>query len=151
MTGFPRKLTNQERAVIEFLLPAEFPGSDEYRVQLESAVVAERCPCGCLEFLVVPDAASPSADDRGMSIAAWSEEQLVDLALETRGGYVRGDSLMWYGEDAHRLQPDLSTFAITITRPEDRRLQRPTWWRRLQLLAHQRRIRHASNKRPSPA
>src|SRR5690348_70359 len=43
----PRPLSSEERALVEFLLSAEFPGRDELNSQLGVAEVVGICECGC--------------------------------------------------------------------------------------------------------
>jgi hypothetical protein len=49
MTHFsqPRELKPNERAMIEFLLTADFPGRDELREQVGCVGVVWDCDCGC--------------------------------------------------------------------------------------------------------
>lgn len=44
---YPRRLTNEERAVLDALLCQEFPGAEALRRQAMSVVVTARCDCGC--------------------------------------------------------------------------------------------------------
>jgi len=43
----PRPLSLDERALMDFLLSAEFPGRDELKSQLEVAQAVGICECGC--------------------------------------------------------------------------------------------------------
>lgn len=43
----PRGLRTPERALIEFLLTADFPGRNELREQLDHVEVVWVCDCGC--------------------------------------------------------------------------------------------------------
>jgi len=43
----PRPLSSEERALVEFLLSAEFPGRDQLNSQLGFAEVVGTCECGC--------------------------------------------------------------------------------------------------------
>lgn len=47
MNSMNRLLRERERALLDFLLSADFPGCEELRVQAAVASVAGRCECGC--------------------------------------------------------------------------------------------------------
>ena len=118
MSEFPRPLTEAEQSVLRLLLSIDFPGVDEYRDQVHSAVVTARCPCGCLEFTILVPDGLPSAAGPGR-VSGWSEEQQVHLELETHAGRLVGVRLVWFGADEFRLAPDLSTFDVSVlTAPE---------------------------------
>jgi len=45
--SFPRDLTSEERALVQWMLEHGEPGADRYLSQLEEAVVISGCSCGC--------------------------------------------------------------------------------------------------------
>ncbi|WP_084259587.1 hypothetical protein [Microtetraspora malaysiensis] len=47
MSSSERHLSVEEQAVILALLAQDFPGADELRAQVPSAVISGRCACGC--------------------------------------------------------------------------------------------------------
>lgn len=114
VADFPRALTEAERSVLQLLLSIDFPGVSEYREQVPHATVADRCPCGCLEFSVEVADGGRAAANAPVLVSAWSEEQQVHLALETRDGRLAGVGLMWFGDDQFRLEPDLATFEVVV-------------------------------------
>ncbi|WP_326836025.1 hypothetical protein VSH64_14070 [Amycolatopsis rhabdoformis] len=57
----PRPLTTRERATLDLLLSPDFPGAEELRSQVSSAVVVGRCDCGCPTIDFQVDAAAPPA------------------------------------------------------------------------------------------
>ena len=55
----PRPVSEEERAVLDFLLEEPFVGRDELIGQLAGIRVSQECTCGChsIVFVVAPDAA----------------------------------------------------------------------------------------------
>jgi len=45
--SFPRPLTDEERALVKWMLEHGEPGADRYLSQLNEAVVISGCACGC--------------------------------------------------------------------------------------------------------
>jgi hypothetical protein len=56
MNSVQRSLRDDERALLDFLLSADFPGRDELRKQADTASVVGECQCGCgtIELQVKP-------------------------------------------------------------------------------------------------
>lgn len=148
MTDYPRALTGVERSMLDYLLSEDFPGVREYRAQVATAAVTDRCSCGCLDLDLAVAQDALSADDAGYWVQAWSERQQVSLALDTVAGRLVGVRMMWFGDEEHRLDPDFYTFEIELISPEDRRPVRASWTRRLRALLlgqhtqHRRTSRH---------
>lgn len=140
------ELTVLERRVVEMLLAADFPGAEGYRAQLATATVTWRCTCGCLAFDVEVDESLPAADDQSVGVSALSEEQQVHLGLEAESGYLRGVTLMWFGDEENRIAPDLTTFEVTVTTLMDRWPVRPSWWRKLNFWIARRRLRRQTGR-----
>ncbi|WP_103337067.1 hypothetical protein [Amycolatopsis sp. CA-126428] len=55
----PRPLTPNERATLNTLLAADFPGAAELRAQAATARVTGRCGCGCPTIDLAVDGATP--------------------------------------------------------------------------------------------
>ena len=47
MTSFPRPLTHEERALVQWMLQHGEPGTETFLQQLDEAVVSGGCGCGC--------------------------------------------------------------------------------------------------------
>lgn len=81
----PRDLKTEERAVLEFLMTAEFPGRDDLNDQLKSVMAVGVCDCGCGTI----DLAVKDRDARATTHAALSVEAFgsgVDVLLFVRDG-----------------------------------------------------------------
>jgi hypothetical protein len=64
-TRLPRELTSPERAILDLLLAAEFPGCEILRQQAEGVRVSGRCGCGCAtRLLKVDPTAAPAFPER---------------------------------------------------------------------------------------
>jgi hypothetical protein len=76
----PRPLTPNERATLDTLLAADFPGAAELRAQAPTARVTGRCGCGC-----------PSIDlqvDRTLPLATVAEAPVAIEADAPGGGLI---------------------------------------------------------------
>jgi hypothetical protein len=94
-----RPLTAEERAILDHLLTADFPGAVELRRQAAFAEVVGRCPCGCATIEVEVDTVrSPAAEvsDRA-PVEALGRSQAFDLLLFVDEGYL--SSVEIYGVD----------------------------------------------------
>src|SRR6187455_1997163 len=110
---FPRAMTEEERAVIDFLLGAEFPGVESLREQARHATVTGLCGCGCPSFgLLVDRALAEQAPTLGHPVRAEADspDEPFSLLLFTERGWLDGVELVWYGEAPPSTFPDLSVF-----------------------------------------
>lgn len=57
-----RALKSSERAALDVLLAADFPGAVELRAQAPTARVIDTCKCGCPTINLTVDQAAPVAD-----------------------------------------------------------------------------------------
>ncbi|MEU7002993.1 hypothetical protein [Nonomuraea sp. NPDC046570] len=109
MSTGERPLSAEEQVVILALLAQDFPGAEELRAQVPSAVVTGHCGCGCATVNLRPGTGpralnSPVQD--GVLISAY-----------TRG---RGDGVLLFVEDGH-----LSCLEIYATEDEPAPLPHP--------------------------
>jgi hypothetical protein len=74
----PRSLTSGERMLVDFLLAGPC-GSEELRVQAETAEVVRRCSCGCASIGLRVDPSAPrSATDGWVPISARRQTSIAD-------------------------------------------------------------------------
>jgi hypothetical protein len=95
-----RPLTELERAILDFLLTAEFPGRGELRAQADHVRVTGRCRCGCATVdLTVDRAAAPLAQVGERMVAdSMSRDEEYGLLLFVDDGYL--SSVEIYGNAA---------------------------------------------------
>lgn len=91
MSDGERHLSAEEQAVILALLAQDFPGAEELRAQVSSAVIAGRCGCGCatLDFrsgMGPPALACPVQD--GVLISAFTRARGDGVLLFVEDGYL---------------------------------------------------------------
>ena len=116
----PRPLSPEERALMEFLLSAEFPGRDELRSQLDSVEAIGACECGCgtVSLQVAKSAAGVSAE-KPIPVKAYGE--LVDVILLARNGFLSSLELVFHDPRAPRPFPkpgDLKLWVRPAPRPQ---------------------------------
>jgi hypothetical protein len=97
----PRPLSADERAVLDHLLSAEFPGVDALRVQAEHARVCDRCTCGCPTVGLVVDRSAVSARLARPAPHAQTERsgQLLMVEATRRGAWPPEEVLLFVSED----------------------------------------------------
>lgn len=107
-----RPLTEQERAILDFLLAADVQGTAELRRQAEGAR-AQRWHCGCASIdLLVDRTRAPRAPvETRPAIEAHSIEQedplgLFDLLLWVDDGWLSAVEIVEYGFERHEDSPD---------------------------------------------
>jgi hypothetical protein len=108
-------MTNEERAVLEFLLEPDFLGAGTLRDQARHAEVTGLCGCGCPSFsLAVDKSASSRAEVDPRTPAAEAEsiddDPLYQLLLFTHDGWLDYVELIWYVESPPSSFPALSAF-----------------------------------------
>ncbi|MEV7012113.1 hypothetical protein [Streptosporangium sp. NPDC051022] len=104
-----RRLSPEEQAVILALLAQDFPGADEFRAQVPSAVVTGGCRCGCATVNLRPGT-GPAALDSPIRYGV-----LVSAYVRTRG-----DGVLLFVEDGH-----LSCLEVYATEDEPAPLPHP--------------------------
>jgi hypothetical protein len=118
---FPRPLTENERAVVEALLPeGGFRDVETYRAQLEAVTVVGRCTCGCPTVdLRVEDSAPRSAHPGVPSLPLWATtgdpndaEDVVDITLWAPEGVLTELNVSWYGKRPPAELPDAGKLTV---------------------------------------
>ena len=93
----PRPLKAQERALVEFLRSADFPGRDELRSQLNSVEAVGMCECGCGTVSVLVKSSVPRATCREpVPVEAHGDE--IEVLLFVRGGLLTSLEIVDYGD-----------------------------------------------------
>jgi hypothetical protein len=98
-----RPLAEEERAALDFLLTADFPGVDELRLQAPAMQVVGRCPCGCatIEFEVDADRAPAAVVVPRVPVEASGADKPFGLLLFVDDGHLSSleiwstDDEMW--------------------------------------------------------
>ena len=112
---FPRRLTENERAILEALTPpGEFRDADVYRSQLDHVTVVGRCPCRCPTIDLRVGETAPRSTHPGVpSLPLWGTagdpndpEDVVDLSVWAREGTLTELNVSWYGSSAPAALPD---------------------------------------------
>jgi hypothetical protein len=93
----PRELRPAERAVIEFLLNADFAGRNELKEQLDCVEVVWECDCGC---------GTVNLRVKGSVGRAFTKEPIpveanghgLDVLLFVRGGFLRSLEILDHGD-----------------------------------------------------
>jgi hypothetical protein len=95
-----RPLTSRERAILDFLLTAEFEGRGALRAQVDHACVTGRCPCGCatVDLTIDRTVAPPAQVAERMVAEAMSRDDEYGLLLFVDDGYL--SSVEIYGNAA---------------------------------------------------
>ena len=115
-SDFPRAMTTEERAVLDFLLGTEFPGVEALRGQAVHAEVTGLCECGCPSFgLSVDDSrAVPAETNRKTPIdveaKSRSQDPYHELLLFTRDGWLDYVELVTYGALTPSTFPPMNLF-----------------------------------------
>lgn len=104
MNPVQRPLRDYERALLDFLLSADFPGRDELRKQAETVRVVGECQCGCgtIELQVQPDL-PPANVTRPIPIEAYGE--VIDVLLFARKGVLGSLEIVFYADPPERPYP----------------------------------------------
>lgn len=103
MTTFsePRELTASERALLTFLLTADFPGRDELLQQARKVKATGDCDCGCGTIDLVVESNGPRATVREpVPVEAWKRGTgAVDVMLFVRNGLLSMLEVVDYDTD----------------------------------------------------
>ena len=109
----PRELNKDERAMLDFLLSADFQGRTELRKQAESVQAVAVCECGCgtIDLKV-----------SGMAARAFSKEPIpveahgagVEVLLFVRDGFLRLLEVVDYGDSRPFPYPRVQSLKLWI-------------------------------------
>ena len=120
MSSSERRLSPEEQAVILALLTQDFPGADELRAQVPSAVVIGHCACGCATVDLRVEA--------GPRALASPVQDGVLISAGVRG---RSDGVLLFVEDGRLSCLEISSVEdepAMLPRPEDLIIDTPGSW-----------------------
>jgi hypothetical protein len=104
MKRVSRPLRQDEKALLAFLLSADFPGCDVLRVQAESATVVGECECGCGTIGLEVGPGLPTAEPvKPYPLEAYGE--MIDVLLFLRNGFLGSLEIVFYEDSAERPYP----------------------------------------------
>jgi hypothetical protein len=105
----PRPLTQDERALLDFLLGLEFPGVEELRKQARHAqeTGGEPCPCGCPSFGPIVDRSLADRAELAFDVpfvvsSAWEQPEGTpggDCILFQEDGWLKAVEITWLGDE----------------------------------------------------
>jgi hypothetical protein len=99
-----RPLRECERALLDFLLSADFPGCEELRAQAATVFVVSECNCGCGTVdLDVPPEAAPAGVQDHVPIEAYADA--MDVLLFAPGGKLGMLEIAFYPDPCERPYP----------------------------------------------
>ncbi|WP_329427016.1 hypothetical protein OG339_42845 [Streptosporangium sp. NBC_01495] len=115
-----RHLSAEEQAIILALLTQDFPGVDELRAQVPSAIVAERCGCGCATVDL-------RAGTKPRALASPVQNGVL-ISASVRG---RDDGVLLFVENGHLSY--LEVYSVddepaSLPQPEDVTVDPPGSW-----------------------
>ena len=104
MNSVRRRLRLEERALLDFLLSADFPGREELKSQAESVTVVGECQCGCgtIDFQVDPTCAAAKLD-KSVPIEAYGDS--LDILLFAGRGFLQMLEIIYYGDPSEKPYP----------------------------------------------
>ena len=109
----PRPLRGQERALLEFLLSADFPGNDRLLSQSAKVEVVRECDCGCGTVNFRGAESAPQARVREpIPVEAYGDG--VEVLLFVRGGYLRSLEVVHHGDPGFGSYPALEKLHLWI-------------------------------------
>jgi hypothetical protein len=114
-----RPLTNPERAILDFLLTAEFEGRSALRAQADHARVTGRCPCGCATIILTVDrtAEPPAEVSERMVAEAMSRDDEYGLLLFVDDGYLKSVEIYCNAAEPPSMFPPPSAFLAPLGPP----------------------------------
>jgi hypothetical protein len=109
----PRKLGPAERAVIEFLLAADFAGRNELKEQLESVEVVWECDCGCgtVNFQVTGSVGRALTKE---PIPVEANGHGLDVLLFVRGGFLSSLEIVDHGDARPLPYPTVDSLRLWV-------------------------------------
>jgi len=117
---FPRSLSANERAALDFMLSADFPGVEELRLQAASVRVVSRCSCGCatINLSVEPKVqSSGQITPRVVAIAATNDFDRTDCT-----------HLMLWADDTDDGRRFLSSVEVSWIESPPKEFPSPQFW-----------------------
>jgi hypothetical protein len=104
MNPIQRALRDDERALLDFLLSADFPGRDELRKQADTVRVVGECQCGCGTIELQVEPSQPPAKVSGpIPIEAYGDA--IDVLLFARNGILGSLEIVFYTDPPERPYP----------------------------------------------
>ncbi len=104
MKRVSRPLREDEKALLAFLLSADFPGCDVLRMQAESATVVGECECGCGTIGLEVGTGLPTAGlVKPHPLEAYGK--MIDVLLFVRNGFLGSLEIVFYEDSAERPYP----------------------------------------------
>jgi hypothetical protein len=109
-------MTEEERAVLEFLLVPDFHAAKTLRDQVRHAEVDRLCECGCPSFSLAVDKSRSIRAEVSPKHSVISAAPSLDvdppyeLLLFTDDGWLSYVELVWYGESPPSSFPALGDF-----------------------------------------
>ena len=111
----PRPLSPDEKALLEFVLSADFPGCVELRNQVELVEVVGTCKCGCgtLDFQINGDAVRSTARSP-IPAEADSDSPPLNVLIFLQYGLLSSLELVFYDDRKPRLFPKPSELKLIV-------------------------------------
>ena len=100
----PRPLSPEERALVEFILSADFAGRERLRAQIDSLEVVGQCECGCGTVNLRVKGLGDNRSVEGL-LPVEAYGQGVDVLLFARGGFLSCLDLVFHDESLPRPFP----------------------------------------------
>ncbi|WP_433349149.1 hypothetical protein ACQP25_35820 [Microtetraspora malaysiensis] len=120
MSSGERHLSVEEQAVILALLARDFPGADELRAQVPSAVVSGGCACGCATVNL-------RAGTEPRALASPVQDGVL-ISADVRG---HSNGVLLFVEEGHLSYLEVYSFEdepATLPRPGDLIVDTPASW-----------------------
>ena len=109
----PRELRPAERALIEFLLTADFAGRKELKEQLDSVEVVWECDCGCGTVnLRVKDSVGRAFTREPIPVEANGHG--LDVLLFVRGGFLASLEIVDHGDARPLPYPTVGSLKLWV-------------------------------------
>ena len=104
MNSVRRSLRREERALLDFLLSADFPGREELKRQAENVTVVGECQCGCgtIDLQVDPICAAAKLD-KSIPIEACGDS--LDVLLFAGHRFLQMLEIVYYGDPSEKPYP----------------------------------------------
>lgn len=124
-------MTDAERAVLDFLLQADFPGVEALRGQARQAGVTGLCGCGCPSFGLAVDKSRAMRAETNPKVSidveagSHSVDPYYELLLWTQDGWLGYVELVTYGDERASTFPPLSLFDAPTQLRQGRSRARP--------------------------
>jgi|SRR5215467_13329491 len=108
-----RPLRREERALLEFLLAADFPGKEILASQSANLEVVRECDCGCGTVNFRGAESAPQASVREpIPVEAYGVG--VEVLLFVRGGYLRSLEVVHHGDPVSASYPAVEKLHLWI-------------------------------------